>query len=129
MEKRRDIQTRYRGSFEERSCAKRYLRERQLRQRMTAFVILSAVLLSGLGFGFLSSAQEESRAVSYKYFTSVLVRSGDTLTSIAHTYADHHYESLEAYVREVRETNHLMDADEIRAGDYLIVPYYSGEFK
>lgn len=79
--------------------------------------------------GFLSSAKEKETSVSYKYFSSVMVRSGDTLTSIASRYADDHYESLAEYIDEVRATNNLTDIDEIRAGEYLIVPYYSQQFR
>lgn len=81
------------------------------------------------GFSFLSSAKEKTAPVFYKYFSSIMVRSGDTLTSIALKYADDHYESLDAYIEEVRNTNNLMDIDDIRAGDYLIVPYYSEQFR
>ena len=81
------------------------------------------------GFSFLSSAKERTEPVSYKYFSSVMVRSGDTLTSIALRYADDHYESLDAYIEEVRATNNLTDIDDIRSGDYLIVPYYSEQFR
>lgn len=81
------------------------------------------------GFSFLSSAKEKTGPVSYKYFSSVMVRSGDTLTSIALRYADDHYESLDAYIEEVRATNNLTDIDDIRSGDYLIVPYYSEQFR
>lgn len=93
-------------------------------------LILVFILAAALpGFCFLSSARETADPVSYKYFSSIMVRSGDTLTSIALRYADDHYESLDAYIEEVRNTNHLTDIDEIRAGDYLIVPYYSEQFR
>lgn len=81
-----------------------------------------------LGFSFLSRAQAEDTAVSYKYFTSVQVKQGDTLLSIAQEYADEHYDSVYAYMEEVCLTNHMLD-DKIFAGDYLIVPYYSTEFR
>ena len=93
---------------------------------------LTLVLFIAAAFsvsGFLSLAKEKEDAVSYKYFSSIMVRSGDTLTSIASRYADHHYESLDAYIEEVRATNNLTDIDEIQAGDYLIVPYYSEQFR
>ena len=114
-----------------RTCSYSYCRRRrQLRFRIAA--VLTAICLSGafgaLGFGFLSDAQEEASPVSYKYFTSILVYPGDTLTSIARQYADQHYESIEDYIEEVRVTNHLQE-DEIRAGEYLIVPYYSVDYR
>lgn len=108
----------------------RIRRIRQLRRRASiAFVTLCISILIGiLGCGFLSKAQTDSAEISYKYFTSVLVESGDTLYSIAQEYADEHYSSIDAYIEEVCLTNHLMDM-EICAGDYLVIPYYSTEFR
>lgn len=97
---------------------------------LTICLILVLFIAAALpGFSFLSSAREKADSVSYKYFSSVMIRSGDTLTSIASQYADEHYESLDAYIEEVRATNNLSDIDEIRAGDYLIIPYYSEQFR
>lgn len=105
-------------------------RIRQLRHRMIlAFVTLCISLMLGIfGCGFLSRAQSDSAEVSCKYFTSVMVQPGDTLYSIAQKYADEHYSSVDAYVAEVCLTNHMMDTD-IHIGDYLIIPYYSTEFR
>ena len=47
---------------------------------------------------------------------------------IAEKYASSEYESLEAYIREVRRINHL-DGDTIYAGSYLCIPYYSSAYK
>lgn len=108
----------------------RMRRVRQLRRRiftLTLTVVLS-LTIGILGFSFLSRAQAEDTAVSYKYFTSVQVKQGDTLLSIAQEYADEHYDSVYAYMEEVCLTNHMLD-DKIFAGDYLIVPYYSTEFR
>lgn len=108
----------------------RIRRIRQLRRRVTiAFATLCISVVTGLlGCSFLSKAQSNSAEISYKYFTSVMVQSGDTLYSIAQEYADDHYASIDAYIEEVCLTNHLMDMD-ICAGDYLVIPYYSTEFR
>ena len=108
----------------------RIRRARQLRRRIfAASMMLSLSLVMGIiGCGFLSSAQDEALTVSYKYFTSVMIQPGDTLSSIARDYMDDHYESVDAYIAEVRMTNHILD-DDIRAGEYLILPYYSTEFR
>ena len=118
-------------SSDSRSYSSSYFRRRrQLRFRIAA--VLTAICISGafgvLRFGFFSDAREDAASVSYKYFTSILVYPGDTLTSIARQYVDHHYDSLEDYIEEVRVTNHLQE-DEIRAGEYLIVPYYSVDYR
>lgn len=108
----------------------RIRRTRRLRQRIfIASMILCLSLIMGIvGCGFLSSAQDEAHIVSYKYFTSVMVQPGDTLSSIARDYMDDHYDSVDAYITEVRLTNHILD-DDICAGEYLILPYYSTEFR
>ena len=66
--------------------------------------------------------------VHYKYFRSIMVYSGDTLSAISGRYMDNHYTSVQDYIDEVCEMNHLQDADDIHAGDYLIIPYYSTDF-
>lgn len=108
----------------------RVKRVRQLRCRIlaAAFTLGVSLAIGILGCSFLSKAQAEDAAVSYKYFTSVQVKSGDTLLSIAQEYTDEHYDSVYAYMEEVCLTNHMLD-DKIYAGDYLIVPYYSTEFR
>ena len=59
-----------------------------------------------------------------KYCTSVLIRSGDTLWSIAEEYADQDiYSSKLEYIKEIKTTNHLT-SDDIRQGSYLLVTYY-----
>lgn len=114
----------------ERIAQNRIRRKHQLCSR----VIIAGITLClsfGIGIvgaGFFSRAQSEGPAVSYKYFTSIVIHPGDTLTSIAGEYADGHYDSMEAYIEEVRMTNHLRD-EEVRAGEYLVVPYYSTEYR
>ena len=54
--------------------------------------------------------------------------SGDTLWSIAEDNMDaRYYRHTADYVAEVKRMNSL-DTDQIIAGSYLIIPYYSTEF-
>ena len=76
----------------------------------------------------ISSAHTADAEQSYKYYTSISVAYGDTLTSIAGEYMDEHY-TLEEYISEVRQINHLSEDASIDAGSYLVVPYYSSEWK
>ena len=70
----------------------------------------------------------EEENISVKYYKNICIERGETLTSIARIYADDkHYETLDAYIEEVVYMNHLKDADDICAGYYLIIPYYSSE--
>ena len=77
---------------------------------------------------FISKAQGPDTPVYYKYYTSIRIEAGDTLWSLADAYADENFKSKESFIKEVVRTNHLLD-DNICEGDYLIVPYYSAEFK
>lgn len=71
-------------------------------------------------------AKEED--ISVKCYKNICVEQGETLTSIARTYADEvHYETIDSYIQEVVYMNHLKSADDISAGFYLIIPYYSNE--
>ncbi len=76
----------------------------------------------------LSNANTELGDISYKYYTSVQIAPGDTLWTLADKYADEaHYPSQNQYIAEVMSMNHLA-GEEICAGNYLILPYYSSEF-
>ena len=116
--------------FEERIRRNRCRRQRE-RKRHILLSLLSATVILGLtllGNSFRISAQDSSAEVSYKYFTSIRIEQGDTLWTLADTYADENFKSRKDFINEVIRTNHLMD-DSLKAGDYLIVPYYSSEFK
>ena len=52
---------------------------------------------------------------------------GDTLYSLAEEYGDY-FESDKAFINEVKYANHLI-GDTIYAGSYLVVPYYSTEYR
>ena len=80
-------------------------------------------------YSLTSAASTDTDDISYKYFTNIQVDAGDTLWSIADEYADgEHYASNKEYIAEVKRMNKLK-GDDIIAGQYLIIPYYSSEFK
>ena len=99
--------------IEERIRLNRIRREQELRRHILLFVVSAAIILvlAIAGGSFISRAQAPGETVYYKYFTSIRIESGDSLWTLADTYA-----------------NHLLD-ENINAGDYLIIPYYSAEFK
>ena len=65
----------------------------------------------------------------YKYYTQITVNYGDTLESIAGRYISNEYENAEVYINEVCNINHLEDKDQVIAGESLIVPYYSDDYR
>ena len=67
-------------------------------------------------------------SVRHKYYTSVEIESGSSLWEIAEEYMTEEYDSVEDYIKEVKQINHLTE-DLIYEGAYLCVPYYSSEIK
>ena len=79
---------------------------------------------------FLSQAEaKESDTIYYKYYTNIEIQPGDTLWDLAEDYMGDQYESRAVYVAEVRQINGIADSDSIVSGQYLIMPYYSAEYK
>ena len=103
------------------------------RKKFAAVLIFTICLAGALAitFGsFLSKAEtKESDVTYYKYYTNIEIQPGDTLWTLAENYMDENFESKEAYMAEVREINSLNDDSKIIAGQYLIMPYYSTEYK
>ena len=101
-------------------------RRRILHRRMIKFLFaLTAVILFATGFGAIHSYALENKPVSYKYYTSIVIKKGDTLDSIAASHMTSQYSSRKKYVAEVCSINHLDDQSIIKAGNHIIVPYYS----
>ena len=92
-------------------------------------VILGLALLVSVIFlrVFITAKGKEPENPGYKYYTSIQIKTGDSLWSIASRYCSDP-EQIPAYVKELRSMNHL-ETDEIHAGNYLTVMYYSEEYK
>lgn len=105
-------------------------RKREMKKHMVMF-LLGIICVLFLSFSYQAitiNADETTEDVSYKYYTSIMIESGDTLWTLAEEYSDDiHYKSTADYIKEVKQINHLSD-DNIKTGEYLIVPYYSNEF-
>lgn len=96
-----------------------------LKKGFMVLIVVFIMLLSGF-FGrslMYVMAEEETGSSPEKYYTSIHLEEGDTLWSIAQTYCADSDESVEEYVRELRQINSLSD-DHIDAGHYLTVRYY-----
>lgn len=89
-----------------------------------SILFILSVTIAILAFGINSKAK--SMDSEKKYYKSVTVKAGETLTSIADQYADEHYESKIEYIKEVARINNI-DPDKIKSGNNIIVPYYSEE--
>ena len=91
-----------------------------------AIVIVLVVALGILlGTSMNTLASSEKDIASYnKYYESICIECGDTLWTIADEYVEGFNISKLDYIEEVCQINGISE-DNIHAGDYIIVPYYS----
>jgi len=101
------------------------------RQKMVIGVLIALLISLGilLGTSVNTLASSSADVSSYnKYYTSIRIESGDTLWEIADEYVDNLNVSKAEYIDEICRVNGIAE-DEIHAGDYIVVPYYSREVK
>ena len=95
--------------------------------------ILAVVLLSSTLVLFLTARSAQAKRQereSFKYYTSITIDAGDTLWSIAEEYYQSEatssaYTDIRPYIDEIMNINGLSNQHQIKAGNALIVPYYS----
>ncbi len=92
-----------------------------------AFVVFLLTLMNST---IKSSAQSEDFEPQIKYYKTVMVHADDTMWSIADSYysADN-YKDMGSYISEICKINKISDSGSIKAGEELIIPYFSSEFK
>ena len=98
-----------------------------VRRQKIALVSVAFIALATIICIFLSGAVRTQAApseISCKYYTSIEVQSGDTLWSIASDHITEEYRDMNAYIDEVCSINKISQ-NEIHAGQYLTIPYYS----
>ena len=103
----------------------------QVQRRILTMIATVCVIIfcavSYQGIRSLASSGEEQ--VKFKYYTQVTLAYGETLWDLSEDYIDYEeYKDKKEYIDEVQSINHLAEEDSIRAGQTLIVPYYSYEF-
>ena len=101
------------------------------RQRGLLAVAIIVVVALGilLGTSMNALASSDKNIASYnKYYVSIRVESGDTLWTIADEYVDGFNIEKSDYIEEVCQINEI-SKNEIHAGDYIVVPYYSQDVK
>lgn len=122
----------YRMTDRELRLYKRQLRRKQqIRRRIFTMIATICVIIfcavSYQGIRSLASSGEDQ--LKFKYYTQVTVAYGETLWDLSDDYIDYEeYKDKTAYIEEVQSINHLSEEDSIRAGQTLIVPYYSYDF-
>lgn len=117
-----------RGEFimkRKRNQRKRYIYKQKLISAL--FAVLLAVMFSTAADSKFVRAGDSIDGTEIRYekcYKSIVLEYGDTLWDIALQYKGSHYESVNDYIDEVMQINHLK-TDHIHAGRYLTVPYYS----
>ncbi len=106
-------------------------RRRQLQRRIVTMLATICVIafcaVSYHGIRSLASSGEDQ--LKFKYYTQVTVAYGETLWDLSDDYIDYdEYKDKKEYIAEVQSINRLAEEDSIRAGQTLIVPYYSYDF-
>lgn len=110
------------------------IRRQRIYRRQVLLVSLAVALLMFMIIFIVSSlltnAQSDEVEFEYKYYKTVTVHADDTMWDIASAnYSADHYSDMNGYIYEICSINSISDMDDIKAGESLIVPYYSTEFK
>ena len=106
-------------------------RRKQIQRRIyTMIATICMIVVCAVSFhGIRSVASNGENQLKFKYYTQVTVAYGETLCDLCDSYIDYEeYKDKNAYIAEVRSINHLSDENGVRAGQTLIVPYYSYDF-
>lgn len=91
-----------------------------------ALVLALSVILSN---GFVDAHGNSTESpVRHKYYKSIEIASGDTLWDIAKEFMNEDYDSIYAYIDELKYINGLT-SDGIQEGQYLTVAYYDTAFR
>ncbi len=93
-------------------------------------IALVIFLFAFIGTTVMSSAQSDEYEPSFKYYKTVTVHSDETLWNIANAnFSEDNYDNLNEYIGEICMINAISDPDTINAGEAIVIPYYSAEFK
>lgn len=92
-----------------------------------ALVIFTSILFAST---IKSQAQSDEYVPSFKYYKTITVHSDDNMWSIANdNYSSDHYDGVQSYIAEICSINNITDPDRLNAGESIVIPYYSEEFK
>lgn len=94
-----------------------------LKKAIIAICMIGIVATVFMGFK-LSSNTVKASTYNIKYFKCITIEESDSLWTIAEDNISEEYDSMEAYISEVKSINNLTD-DKIYCGASLVVPYYA----
>jgi hypothetical protein len=95
------------------------------KKRIWRFGLAILLLVVVFSVFFITKTVTAQRAADRaKLVTTIEVKKGDTLWDIASLYFTDEYDDLNEYIEEIKDSNGML-SDEIRAGNYIIIPYYA----
>lgn len=106
-----------------------------VKRAVIAIILVLICCFSALFITARPAVAEKRAQEAYKYYTGITVRPGDTLWSIAEEQFKNNrqtassYKGVRSYMKEVISLNDLNDGNYLLAGQKLIVPYYSSDYK
>ena len=109
-------------------------RRQRIVRRQFSMLLIAITIIIFLAVFFTSTLMSDAKSDTYepefKYFTTITVHSGDTLLSIADDYySPDHYVNIKSYISEICNLNGIERADLIKAGENLIIPYFSKDYR
>jgi hypothetical protein len=122
------------NSVSEIRIQKNKIRRQRIVRRQFMLLGLSIALVVFLfilmGTSIMSSAQSDEYQPEFKYYKTVTVHTNETLWNIADSnFSSGNYDSLNSYMGEICKINSISDPNSIKAGEAIIIPYFSTEFK
>lgn len=97
-----------------------------IKQRLIiAAIAMTFTLMGALHFRTSSAdwwSDSQKEQASLKYYKSIEIQPGDTLWGIAEQYMTNEYNSIQEYIDELKEMNHL-SSDQIHDSRYLMIAY------
>ncbi len=124
---------RYFSPSEVRIRNNRIKRQRIVRRQIVFLTIAISILMFVIIFftsSLMSDAQSDNYEPTFKYYKTITVHAGDTIWDIANSnYSSDHYNDISDYISEIQSINNISDNNIVNAGESLILPYYSTEYK
>lgn len=87
-------------------------------------VFVTVALVTLLSIRRFAYANDDNSSVYNKQYRSVTIYCGDSVESIASDTLGCGYTSLDQYINEICNINHLSRGSDLIPGNFLIIPYY-----
>lgn len=101
-------------------------RIKELKRNILIFVftLFLFIVLAITFFSITGSASDGSEETLYKYYKSVEIKPGDTLSALSCEYMSNGYNTEKDLIMDIMYINNIDFSDSLISGCYLIIPYY-----